>query len=83
MSRLLRHPKDADTKVICATHDAHIIVHSNIISARSSILANMILPKEYDPPQEALESVNLENEDKEDKPNTQSQDDELPNVSFL
>ncbi|XP_033338406.1 protein roadkill [Megalopta genalis] len=43
MARLLRHPHGADTKLICGgLSSTEIPVHSNIIAARSSVLAEMI-----------------------------------------
>ncbi|XP_076655277.1 TD and POZ domain-containing protein 2 isoform X3 [Halictus rubicundus] len=43
MARLLKRPNGADTKLVCGgLNDAEIPVHSNIIAARSSVLAEMI-----------------------------------------
>ncbi|XP_015596702.1 speckle-type POZ protein isoform X2 [Cephus cinctus] len=45
MTRLLRHSRGADTKVTCAGDDGtEIPVHSSIVAARSSVLADMIKP---------------------------------------
>lgn len=46
MTRLLKHPHGADTKLICGgLSSTEIPVHSSILTARSNILAEMILPR--------------------------------------
>lgn len=43
MARLLKRPYGADTKLVCGgLNNAEIPVHSNIIAARSNVLAEMI-----------------------------------------
>nr|XP_031841506.1 protein roadkill-like isoform X1 [Nomia melanderi] len=45
MARLLKRPFGADTKLLCGgLNSTEIPVHSNIIAARSSVLADMISP---------------------------------------
>lgn len=45
MARLLKHPRAADTKLICGgTNTTEIPVHSSVIAARSDVLADMIAP---------------------------------------
>lgn len=49
MARLLKHARAADTKLTCGgTNSTEISVHSSVITARSSVLANMISPMEND-----------------------------------
>lgn len=49
MARLLKHARAADTKLTCGgTNNTEIAVHSSVITARSSVLANMISPMEND-----------------------------------
>lgn len=53
MSRLLRHPEAADTRLVCAAdgknEEPGIPVHSCVIAARSDVLADMIRPLEPKP----------------------------------
>ena len=45
MARLLKHSYGADTKLTCGgLNNTEIPVHSNILAARSNVLAEMILP---------------------------------------
>ena len=45
MARLLKHPRAADTKLVCGgTNTTEIPVHSSVIIARSNVLADMIVP---------------------------------------
>ncbi|XP_012288015.1 uncharacterized protein LOC105703862 [Orussus abietinus] len=53
MGRLLKHPRTADTKLICGgINITEIPVHSCIISARSPVLAEMITPYQRNPKSE-------------------------------
>ncbi|KAK0179587.1 hypothetical protein PV327_005325 [Microctonus hyperodae] len=45
MAKLLKHPRAADTKLICAgMSNEEIPVHASVIAARSDVLADMIVP---------------------------------------
>ena len=45
MARLLKHTRAADTKLTCGgKNNTEIPVHSSVITARSSVLADMISP---------------------------------------
>lgn len=45
MARLLKHPRAADTKLICGgTSGTEIPVHGSVIAARSNVLADMMVP---------------------------------------
>lgn len=65
MARLLKHPRAADTKLICGgPAGTEIPVHSSIIAARSNVLAEMISPIADSPvntEQETEESVQEQN----------------------
>lgn len=45
MGKLLTYPQDADTKLYCMGHEeSQFIVHRSILSARSKVLEDMIVP---------------------------------------
>ncbi|KAF7406276.1 hypothetical protein HZH68_005645 [Vespula germanica] len=56
MDRLLKHPRTADTKLICGgLAGIEIPVHSSIITARSNVLAEMLSPISVSPIKTELE----------------------------
>ncbi|XP_043274922.1 speckle-type POZ protein B-like isoform X2 [Venturia canescens] len=72
MARLLKHPRAADTKLICGgTSGTEIPVHGSVIAARSNILADMMVPlaeKETEKKAQAEAASKSETRDeKEDK----------------